>query len=253
MDGQATPHPAIPDPATPDPEAPDPAQPQAGPPPLDLLLEARPKDGPHPGLVFVKTWDHLPWLVVLVGLGLLVGLLAAQLQSGTATLRVEIISSLVILIIAAAFCWHKIGEAKSYTDRFVFSDPDDVVAFARFDEVGLTIGTPKLQQTRYAWVYFSQYAFTKDRLKLVAGGTTIVVSLDRASDEQRAHLRAGLARVFARPRVGPPIRIRDCMACGYDLSHSPGPDCPECGKPLHPLNYPGTRTTDLVKPKADKP
>ena len=215
--------------------------------PLDLLLEARPKDGPGKGLVRVKSTEYLPWLVVLMAVGLMAALLAAQLQLGAATLRMEIISSLVVLLITAAVCWHKLGRAKDYNNKFVFSNPEDVVGFVHFDDAGISFGTPKVQQVQYAWVYFSGYAFRGEALRLIAGGTRMIVNLSRASDAQRAELRAGLARVFARPRIGPPIHIRDCLGCGYDLAGSPGPDCPECGRPFHKLNYPDTRMTDLIE------
>ena len=42
-------------------------------PQLDLRLEARPIDGPSKGLAWVKTLSHLPWLVVLLAIGLMAG------------------------------------------------------------------------------------------------------------------------------------------------------------------------------------
>lgn len=236
----------------PQPDVSDPPSEQLAEQVLDIQLETRVSDQLSPALFKQRTLDALPWFVVLVAVLLLVGVEASRQQAGISGLRYEIWGSIVFVLVTSAVIWAKLGALPGHTAKFVFTKPDDVISFVHFDEVGIHVGVPKLHRTHYAWIFFTLYRFQKNKkMVLLAPGLKLTINLEPASDEELAQLRAGLARVFARPRVGPPIRIRDCMGCGYDLSASPGPDCPECGRPLHKLNYLGTRTTDLTSPSTD--
>lgn len=219
-------------------------QAQAERPALDLSLTQRIKDGGKP-LYKIRTLDWLPWLVVLTAMGLLIAVEAARHQAGLGgTLKLELWASIIALLVIAAIAWAKMGASKAHLRKFVFPNPDDEIAFVHLDEMGIRYGVPKLQQTQVTWVYFNNYTITVDTLRLIAGGMTMHIDLTRLEPSQLKQLQAGLARVFARPRVGPPIHIRHCMGCGYDLSGSDGPNCPECGRPFHKYNYRGSRATD---------
>ncbi len=218
---------------------------------LGVQLEARVGDGLRAPLYNVRTLDALPWFVCFVALALLVGIEASRLRSGTTGLRYEVWGSIALLLVTAALVWSRLGALPGHYAKFVYNKTGDAYAFVHFDEVGIHVGAPKLHNTHHAWIFFQNYRFEQNKLILKAPGYKLTVSLQLASEDQHAQLRAGLARVFARPRVGPPIRIRECMGCGYDLRASSGPDCPECGRPFHKLNYADTRTTDLTNQAPD--
>lgn len=210
-------------------------------PPLDVRLERLVSQRDGKPLVRERTLLWIPWFIILIGLGLIGSLEAARYQAGTPLLTWEIRGTFIILLIAAAFGWHLYHARVSHNRKFIFSKPDEAFAFVWLTDGFIAFGTPKVWQQQYAWLYFNKYLIGDHELRLIAGGYTLRIDLTHATDEQRAQLRAGLARAFSRPRFGPKLFLRHCLGCGYDLSASPGPDCPECGRPLHKHNYPDAR------------
>gem|GEM_PF-2945448 len=228
-----------PPPTPPPADEPSEAPPQQ--PVLDLYLTQLAAQAGGKPLYRVKTLDWLGWALVVIGILLIAMIEAARMQAAVTDLKWHIRGALGFLAFGSAWAFHKYGARAKHNAKFVFTKPDDACRFVRFTEIGVSYGVPKVWQAQYAWIYFNRYTIVGDRLTLIAGGFTLHIELSYADSEKQAQIRAGLARAFARPRIGLPFYIRHCMGCGYDLATSPGPKCPECGRPFHKYNYHNAR------------
>jgi len=214
----------------------DAAQGGAADPYLDVYLVRLAGDPNHSKLFRIRTLDWLIWVSLMAICLMLIAMEVFIKTSGSAGLDYVFRIGIVFFAAAAAFAYAQLQSKKASRIRFTFASSEEPARFVWLTENGISFGVPLVWDRGYAWVYFKKYRVTTHYLDLYAGGGAIRVDLRNISDKEKLQIKAGLARAFSKPRLDEITFIHHCMGCGYDLTGSLGPACPECGKPIHDLN-----------------
>lgn len=103
---------------------------------------------------------------------------------------------------------------------------DLLTEFVAFDADGVTFGTRGCRSVTLHWD-LCRINWRHGSMHVSAAGAEAFIAVARIDPQHLEQIRFWLTRHLTRVDV--------CRQCQYDLKGSPGPACPECGKPIRIL------------------